>query len=355
MRSLVFVLLEARAAVADRVLGALSRSGVGDHVRHVTTREGLRSALDRGLADAVIAGAAERGDAASFVADARAIAPETPLVLLVEPPLEDAFERLAEGAAACVPASRLDHLAGALLRAVAAAERRREERASARARDELLAHVAHQLRTPASALLGWTALLSDTRVDDATRARAAETIARNTKIQARMLDDLVDLSRLFARTLDLDRAEIDLPIAVAAAVARARSQADDAGVALTARLDPAAGAALVDPARLDRITRELIENAVRATPRGGRVDVRLTRDGDALVLAVEDSGAGIDPAALPLIFEGPLRRAPARHGLGVGLLIARRLAEAHGGTLVAESPGVGLGATFTARLPAIPR
>ena len=201
-------------------------------------------------------------------------------------------------------------------------------------------------------LLCWSSLLASERLDAGARARALETIARNARLQARMLDDLLDVSRLISGSLALDRVEADLCPAVAAAAEASRPLAEAAGVALSAELDDRVGAAMLDTRRLDQIVRELIANAVRATPREGRVSVRLARDGDAAHIAVHDTGCGVRPDALPHLFEGlaPAAR-PARHGLGVGLWIARRLAELHGGTLTAESPGEGLGATFTVRLP----
>jgi signal transduction histidine kinase len=343
---LAVVLLEARDDAADRVLAALSEGGAGARVRRVTTREALRDALAAGPVDAVVAGVAAEG-AAAILEDARAFAPSTPVVLVGEGALEDACDWLAAGAAAVVSTRRLDRLADALSRAT-------REVASRRARDDFLARVAHQLRTPQGALLGWTSLLARKKLDEGATARALDTIARNARLQSRMLDDLLDVSRLISGSLTLDRAPTDLCALVAAAVDARRPTADKEGVALHAELDPHAGSALVDGPRLEQVVRELVKNAIRATPRGGRVNVRLTRDGSAAAVSVDDTGCGIGADVLPRLFEDltPVAR-PARHGLGVGLWVARRLVELHGGTVTAESPGEGLGATFTVRIPAL--
>lgn len=364
MSSIVLVLLEAHDTALSGMLTALSEGGVGGRVRRVRTRAALRAALEHERVDAIVLGPALPGCAPpAIIEDARAHAPGTPLVLVTDAPLDDACDWLAAGAAACVPAGRLDRLPGAIARAVAEAERRREEESRGRRRDAFLSRVAHQLRTPQNALLGWTALLAGKRLDEAARARALDTIARNARWEARMIEDLLDVSRIISRSLDLDRVELDLCPAVAAALDAAQKPAEEAGVELSAELDEDAGAALVDPRRLDQIVRELVANAVRATPRGGRVGVRLRREAAAREARIEvrDSGRGIRADALPRLFDSigleldradpPAPAARAHHGLGVGLFIVRHLVEALSGSIVAESDGEGRGATFTVRLP----
>jgi signal transduction histidine kinase len=349
-------MLEAADVEAERLLTALSEGGVDCRVRRVTTRAGLAAALASGHADAVIAGSAVPGCAPPAVIDeARARAPEAPIVFVVRDPLDDALDWLDAGAAACVPAHRLDRLAPAVLRAVTAAERRRALEAALRRRDELLARVAHQLRTPLNALLGWTTLLESRRLDEAARARALETIARNARLEARMIDDLIDVSRMITGALRLEIAPVEICPAAAAAVEATRAAAAAAGVTLAAELDEEAGSVAADARRIDQILRELLANAVRATPRGGRVELRLARVGAAARITVRDTGRGVRADLLPRIFDG-LRRIdrPAPHGLGVGLWIVRHLVEAFGGAVTAESAGEGLGATFTVRLPAHP-
>ena len=353
MTAIVLVLLEAVEVEAERILTALSEGGIGCRVRRVGTRAGLAAALGAGRVDAVVSGSAVPGCAPpAAIEDARALAPGAPLIFVAAGPLDDAFDWLAAGAAACVPAHRLERLAPAVLRAVAEAERRRDLDDAVRRRDDFLARVAHQLRTPLNALLGWASLLCGRRLDEAARARAIETIERNARIQARMIDELLDVSRMITGSLRIEAAPVEICPAAAAAVESLRPAADAAGVALSAELDEDAGAVAGDVRRIEQIVRELLSNAVRATPRGGRVELRLTRDGAAVSIRVRDTGRGIRAELLRHIFDGMRRvERPAHHGLGVGLWIVRYLVEAHGGAVTAESAGEGHGATFTVGLP----
>jgi signal transduction histidine kinase len=211
------------------------------------------------------------------------------------------------------------------------------------------------MRTPQSALLGWAALLRGRRLDEAAKARALEAIERNARVQARMVEDLVDVSRMITGGLRLEVTEVEICPLVGAAVEAVRAAAEAAGVALAAEVDEAAGTVAGDPRRLDQIVRELLGNAVRVTPRGGRVDLQLAREGRRVRITVRDTGRGIGPDVLPHVFDG-LRHIdrPAHHGLGVGLWRVRHLVQAHGGSVVAESAGEGQGATFTVTLPICP-
>jgi signal transduction histidine kinase len=241
-------------------------------------------------------------------------------------------------------------------RAGAVIEQARLHRAAivaGRAKDELLARAAHELRTPLCALLGWASMLRTRRLDEAARARALEIIERNARVEAQMIEDLLDLARSLTGTLQLDMQQVEPCSAVATEVEALRPMADERGVALSAELDDAAGAVEADPARLGRVIHELVGNALRFTPRGGRVGVRLARAASWVELSVRDTGRGIPPSALPHLFDSHRRRDEiASRGLGIGLVIARHLVEAHGGAITAESPGSGMGATFTVRLPA---
>ena len=360
MSAIVLVLLESRHAVAERILAALAAGGVSCRVRRAATRAGLAAALDAGSADVIVASSAVPGCAPpAILEDTRARVPEAPLVFIADGRVDDALDWIDAGASACVPARRLDRLAPAVRRVVAEVERRRELEAAARRRDDFLARVAHQLRTPQSALLGWASLLQNRRLDEAGRARALTTIVRNARVQARMLEDLLDVSRMITGGLrlglglGLDPVAVEICPAVAAAVESVRPLAEEAGVILGAELDESAGAVLAEPRRLDQMVRELVTNAVRATPRDGSIDVTLSSEEGFAVIRVRDTGRGIPRETLPHVFDG-LRRIdrPAPHGLGVGLWIVRHLAEAFGGTVRAESEGEGRGATFTLRLPA---
>lgn len=356
MSAIVLVLLESRHAVAERILAVLAAGGVSCRVRRAATRSGFAAALDAGSADVIVASSAVPGCApAAILEDTRARVPESPIVFIADGRVDDALEWIDAGASACVPARRLDRLAPAVRRVVAEVERRRELEAAARRRDDFLARVAHQLRTPQNALLGWASLLQNRRLDEAGRARALTTIVRNARVQARMLEDLLDVSRMITGglRLGLDPVAVEICPAVAAAVESVRPLAEEAGVILGAELDESAGAVLAEPRRLDQMVRELVTNAVRATPRAGSIDVTLSSEEGFAVIRVRDTGRGIPRETLPHVFDG-LRRIdrPAPHGLGVGLWIVRHLAEAFGGTVRAESEGEGRGATFTLRLPA---
>jgi signal transduction histidine kinase len=341
---LFFVLFEAGDLLAERILTSLSEGGLTCRVHRAACREELAAALAAGPADALIAGSSVPGCAPlAVLAAARALAPAMPVVFVVEDPLDDAFDWLAAGAAACVPVRRLDRLPAAVSSALAAAARLREAERGARRRDELLHRAVHELRTPLNALLGWTTLLASRRLDEAARARALVAIERNARAEARLVDELLDAAKILAGAIELDLAAVEICPAVAAAVEAARPAAEAAGVSLAAELDEQAGAVVADAGRLQQILRALLDHAREATPRGGQVVVRLSRAGDHALLAVRDAGRDLDPASLD--------ERTRRSGLGVGLWAARRLVEAHGGTLRAAVRGDG--AVITVELPAV--
>lgn len=342
MPILFFVLFEAGDLLAERILTSLSEGGFTCRVRRAAGRDDLADALGAGPADAVIAGSSVPGCAPlAVLAAVRAAAPGTPVIFVVEEPLDDAFEWLAAGAAACVPARRLERLAAGVTSALAAAARLREAERGARRRDDLLHRAVHELRTPLNALLGWTTLLASRRLDEAARARALAAIERNARAEARLVDELLDAAKILAGTIELDLSAVELCPAVAAAVEAARPAAEAAGVSLAAELDEQAGAVLADAARLAQILRALLDHAREATPRGGQVTVALARAGDRARITVRDAGRDLDPASLD--------ERTRRSGLGVGLWAARRLVEAQGGTLRAASRGDG--AVITVELP----
>jgi CheY-like chemotaxis protein/nitrogen-specific signal transduction histidine kinase len=232
---------------------------------------------------------------------------------------------------------------------------RRAAQTQAQAKDEFLAMVSHELRTPLGAILIWTQLLRGERRDAAGDERALDMIERSTKSLAQIIDDLLDVSRIVAGKLRVERQPVDVGAVVVAAVESARLGAASRGVALEVKvpggLPPVSG----DPARLQQIAANLISNAVKFTPRDGRVDVTLVRDGADVRLAVKDTGVGIEPEFLPHVFER-FSQADATStrrykGLGLGLSIARHLVERHRGTIEAASQGTGQGTTFTVTLP----
>src|SRR5262249_51516464 len=232
----------------------------------------------------------------------------------------------------------------------------REEAESAnRAKDEFLATVSHELRTPLNAILGWAHMLRANRLDAVTQSRALETIERNAKSQAQLIEDILDVSRIVAGKLNLEVRPVELATLVDAAIDAVRPAADAKGINLDTVLDPRAGPVLGAPNRLQQVIWNLAANAVKFTGKGGNVQVRLQRAGSYVEIVVSDTGQGIDNEFLPYVFDR-FRQADATStrshgGLGLGLAIVRHLVEMQGGAVFADSPGAGKGATFTVRLP----
>ncbi|HEX8501725.1 MAG TPA: CHASE domain-containing protein [Pyrinomonadaceae bacterium] len=237
-----------------------------------------------------------------------------------------------------------------------AAERaRREAEEASRLKDEFLATLSHELRTPLTAILGWAKLLRSGGIGPEAAARGLEAVERNAVAQTRLIGDLLDVSRIITGKLRLEPRTVELARVVEAGVEGVRPAAEARGVRLETSLGE--GAALVsgDPDRLQQVVWNLLSNAVKFTPQGGRVGVRLTSGGGHAEVEVSDTGRGIAEEFLPHVFDR-FRQADGRitrehGGLGLGLSIARHLVELHGGTITAESPGEGRGATFRFRLP----
>ncbi|HZZ45057.1 MAG TPA: ATP-binding protein [Tepidisphaeraceae bacterium] len=233
------------------------------------------------------------------------------------------------------------------------AARTEAERAS-RTKDEFLATVSHELRTPLNAMLGWSQLLSDTS-DAGTLREGLDVIRRNARVQAQLIEDLLDMSRIISGKLRLDVQRVDLPDVIHAAIESVQHSADARGVRLVKILDPAAGAVSGDANRLQQIVWNLLSNAIKFTPKGGHVQITLRRVDSQVEIAVTDSGIGIAPDFLPHVFER-FRQADAsttrKHGgLGLGLSIVKSLIELHGGSAHAQSPGDNQGSTFIIVLP----
>jgi PAS domain S-box-containing protein len=234
------------------------------------------------------------------------------------------------------------------------AARRQAEEAN-RLKDEFLATISHELRTPLNAMLGWARLLRSGRLDGAEAGRAVEIIERNTISQAQLIEDLLDLSRVVSGKMRLDVRDVHLAEVVEAAVESLRLAAEARSVRVQKVLDPKAGPVSGDPERLQQVVWNLVSNAIKFTPKGGRVHVRLERVHSRVELTVSDTGEGIAPAFLPHVFdrfrqaEGSTARRVG--GLGLGLAIARHLVEMHGGTITVHSDGEGQGATFRVALP----
>jgi len=224
-----------------------------------------------------------------------------------------------------------------------------------RLKDEFLSTVSHELRTPLNAILGWSQIIRATRVDEAMMNRALETIERNARSQAQLIDDLLDISRIITGKIRLNVQTVELLAVIEAAMDTVRPAADAKNIRLQSVLDPAAGPVLGDSERLQQIVWNLLSNAIKFTPKRGRVQVCLQRINSHVEIIVADTGQGISAEFLPYVFER-FRQADSSitrslGGLGLGLAIVRQLVELHGGTVHAESPGEGQGATFTVKLP----
>jgi two-component system CheB/CheR fusion protein len=233
--------------------------------------------------------------------------------------------------------------------------RRAEAEVATRAKDQFLAILSHELRTPLTSMLGWIRVLrTRKRMDPAATARALEVIERNTVLQSRLIEDLLDVSRIVGGTLRLDARPIMVAPAVEAAMAALKPSADAKGVRLESRGDDAAGPVAGDPTRLQQIVTNLVSNAIKFTPSGGRVEVGLARRNAEVEIRVRDTGKGIAAEELARIFTRFGDSHPTSHpggGLGLGLTIVRHLVELHGGAIRAESAGPGQGATFIVTLP----
>jgi PAS domain S-box-containing protein len=254
-------------------------------------------------------------------------------------------EELAHRAAITVEHARLFELARL--------ERDRAEEAN-RTKDDFLATVSHELRTPLTAILGWTSILRTSALPPEKQTRALETVERSARAQAQIVDDLLDISRIVAGRMRLEMQPVKLAPVVEAALEAVRPVAAARDIRLESQLEPEVGPVQGDAQRLQQVAWNLLTNAIKFTPDGGQVSLRLRRVEDYVELQVTDSGKGIDPAFLPYVFER-FRQADGgsarRHGgLGLGLAIVRHLVEMHGGIVQAHSEGEGRGSTFILRL-----
>ena len=235
---------------------------------------------------------------------------------------------------------------------------RHELEAALRLKDEFLAVMSHELRTPLNAILGWSQIVNRPDVEPATLRRGLDVIQRNAQLQLQVIDDLLDMSRIITGKMVLRMATVGLHEVLSQAVETVRPGLTAKGIELDLRMDADAQYVTADPNRLQQILWNLLSNALKFTPSGGRIELRLERIGAHAQITISDNGLGIAPAYLPHVFDrfsqadtGTTR---TYGGLGVGLAVTRHLVEAHGGTIVATSAGEGLGASFTLQLPVHP-
>jgi signal transduction histidine kinase len=358
----------------DRALAlrSLEREIAGLHVLEVLDEAGLRRSLEEGAFDAVVTDyQLQWSDGLAVLRAVRERYPHVPVVMFTNSGSEEVavtamkeglddyvvkaprhFERLPYAVLAARRRRELEREREDLL------EREREARAAAEAasliKDEFLATLSHELRTPLNAIVGWAGLLRTGALDGERPAQAAASIERSAMALNRLIDDLLDVSAIISGKMGLEMRPLDLGSVVDAALdavrptAAARSIRIDALLARDVRVSG-------DSGRLQQVVWNLLANAVKFTPPGGEVLVQLEPLDGIARLAVGDTGAGIDPAFLPFVFE-PFRQADGsitrvHGGLGLGLAIVRRLVEMHGGTAYAQSAGLGQGATFVVELP----
>lgn len=234
-------------------------------------------------------------------------------------------------------------------------EARRDAEKANQLKDEFLAILSHELRTPLNAITGWAHLLGNGKLDPATHAKAVESINRNALLQARLVSDLLDVSRIVSGRLRLELRQAELPSVIQAALDSVRPSAQAKRVQLDLTVANDVERISADPSRLQQVISNLLSNAVKFSPAGGKVEVRLERSGSYLELTVRDNGPGIPPEVLPYIFErfrqGDTSTTRAHKGLGLGLAIARHLVEMHGGVIEARNREDGPGAIFKVALP----
>jgi signal transduction histidine kinase/CheY-like chemotaxis protein len=234
---------------------------------------------------------------------------------------------------------------------------RRDAEALSRAKDEFVATVSHELRTPLNAIYGWVALLKSGQLDPARHGHALDVIERNTRAQAQLIDDLLDMSRMIRGPLRLEMRPVRLSEVLEAAVDSVRPTAAARQISLSVHAGHEAVVS-ADPGRLQQVVWNLLANALKFTPAGGHVDASLVVEGSEAVIRITDDGEGIAPEFLPYVFDrfrqetGDITR--THSGLGIGLALVRYLAELHGGNVSAHSSGKGKGSTFSLRLP-VPR
>jgi signal transduction histidine kinase/ActR/RegA family two-component response regulator len=224
-----------------------------------------------------------------------------------------------------------------------------------RAKDEFLAVVSHELRTPLTPVLAWARMLRSGQLDPEATTRALDSIERNVKVQAQLIGDLLDVSRIISGKLRLDVQQVDVAPVVETAVESVRPTAEVKGVRLQMTIDPRAGLVSGDPDRLQQVVWNLLSNAIKFTPKEGQVQVQVSRVDSHIAITISDTGKGIGADFLPYVFDR-FRQADSTitrsyGGLGLGLAIVRHLVELHGGHVHAESAGEGQGASFTVELP----
>ena len=337
-------------AAAERMFGWSAAEAVGRHITLIIPED--RRAEEADVLSRIRAGQrVEHFDTVRVARDGRLI----DMSLTVSPVL-DAAGRIIGASKIGRDITERRRMEDERNRLLARAQQAREEaEALNRTKDEFLAVVSHELRTPLNAIFGWARMLQSATLDPPTETRAIEAIVRGASAQARLVDDLLDLSRIVTGRMRLDFQRCHPIDVIEGALDAVRPAASAKDIALVPHLDATVGTMVGAPDRLQQVVWNLVMNAVKFTPAGGRVDVTLRRAGANLEIVVADTGEGISANVLPHVFErfrqedsSSIR---AHGGLGLGLALVRHLVELHGGHVHAASPGKGHGATFTVTLP----
>ncbi len=239
---------------------------------------------------------------------------------------------------------------------IRAREAREQAEAANQAKDDFLAMVSHELRNPLNSMLGWVSILRNKKNDNETYDRALDAIERSAKVQNKLVNDLLDISRIANGNLWIERQPVPLVPVVESAIDEVYPAANDKNIDLDVKLDRSIGIVMGDPNRLNQAINNLLQNAIKFTPNGGSITITLSAAETGVSLSIADTGKGISKDFLPFVFERYRQAnetAERSSGLGLGLAITRHIIDLHGGTLSVDSPGEGLGATFTITLPLI--
>ncbi|HYE91753.1 MAG TPA: PAS domain S-box protein [Terriglobales bacterium] len=335
---------------AQRIFGYSAAEAVGRHITLIIPPERLAEEDD------VIA-RIRRGDTVDHFETVRVAKDGTRVqISLTVSPIRDATGRVI-GASKIARDITKEAQREAERAALLAREQEAREEAEMlnRSKDQFLAVLSHELRTPLNAIYGWARMLTEGHIDPQLHQRGAEVILRNAKAQLQLVEDLLDVSRIITGNMRLDVRPVDLKAVIEAALETVRPAATAKEIRLQSVLDARVGPVIGAADRLQQIVWNVVMNAVKFTPRGGRIQVLLRGEADRVDIVVSDSGEGIDPALLPHVFDrfrqGDSSSTRAHGGLGLGLALVRHLVDLHGGTVRAESAGVGQGATFVVSLP----
>ncbi|MDQ4121584.1 MAG: response regulator [Acidobacteriota bacterium] len=376
--SLKILHLEDNELDAELVQAYLLDGGFDAEVARVDTREDFTAEIERGGIDLILADYnLPSFDGLLALEIARAKYPDIPFIIISGALGEEtAIETLKSGATDYILKHRLERLVPAARRALREAEdrearkqaerdrqqllereqeaRRKAEEAS-RLKDEFLATVSHELRTPLNAILGWATMLRSGQLNEENTAQAVEIIERNARAQVQLVEDLLDVSRIISGKLRLEPEFVDFKTIVENSIEAVRPAADAKMIKIETDFESANNKVFGDASRLQQVIWNLLTNAVKFTPAGGRIRLSLRNQNNCIEFQVTDTGEGISPEFLPFVFDR-FRQADGattriHNGLGLGLSIVKHLIEMHGGEVSAKSEGIGHGSTFSLCLP----